>query len=115
MDGPTISVPRGLWTVAALGLDGVMSDSVELVLAYAEAAQRARASGLAEDFDNIRGFLADEVEIRLAGSWTDEPWRTAHDGPRLSSCSTTLPKDLATMEISRAVRWRRKCSSTAAR
>ena len=57
-----------------------MSDRVELVLAYVEAAQRARASGDHEDFRAVRAFLAPEVEIRLASPWTDEPWRSAHTG-----------------------------------
>jgi len=61
-------------------LDAVMKDPVELVLAYVEAAQRARASGGQDDFEAIRGYLADEVEIRLASPWTNEPWRTAHTG-----------------------------------
>jgi hypothetical protein len=42
-------------------LDAVMKDPVELVLAYVEAAQRARASGGQDDFEAIRGYLADEV------------------------------------------------------
>jgi ketosteroid isomerase-like protein len=57
-----------------------MNDPVELVLAYVEAAQRARASGGQDDFEAIRGYLADEVEIWLASPWTNEPWRTAHTG-----------------------------------
>ena len=57
-----------------------MSDPVELVLAYVAAAQRARTSGGQEDFEAIRAYLADEVEIRLAGPWTHEPWRTVHTG-----------------------------------
>ena len=57
-----------------------MSDPVELVLGYVEAAQRARTSGAQDDFEAIRGYLADEVEIRLASPWTAEPWRTSHTG-----------------------------------
>ena len=57
-----------------------MSNSVELVLAYIEAARRARSSGRAEDFEILYEFLADEVQMRLASPWTDEPWRTAHLG-----------------------------------
>ena len=57
-----------------------MSDPVELVVAYVEAAQRARTTGSQDDFDAIRAYLADEVEIRLASPWTDEPWRVAHTG-----------------------------------
>ena len=57
-----------------------MSDHVELVLAYVETAQRARTSGDLDDFEAIRAYLADEVEIRLASPWTNQPWRTAHTG-----------------------------------
>jgi len=57
-----------------------ISDPVELVLAYVEAAQRARSSGVRYDFEAVRGYMADELEIRLASPWTDEPWRTAHTG-----------------------------------
>ena len=57
-----------------------MSDPVELVLAYVEAAQRARTSRDQDDFEAIRAHLADEVEIRLASPWTNEPWQTAHTG-----------------------------------
>ena len=57
-----------------------MSDHVELVLAYVEAAQRARASDGQDHFEAIRAYLADEVEIRLASPWTNEPGRTAHTG-----------------------------------
>jgi ketosteroid isomerase-like protein len=52
-----------------------MSDDVSLVCAYIEASQRARASQLPEDFDAIRGFLADDIEIKVASQWTDAPWR----------------------------------------
>jgi ketosteroid isomerase-like protein len=61
-------------------LDAAMSDPVELVMAYVEAAQRARTFGGQDDFEAIRSYLADEVEIRLASPWIDEPWRTAHTG-----------------------------------
>ena len=57
-----------------------MSDPVTLVLTYVEAAQRARTSGAQDDFEAIRGYLADEVEIKLASPWTRVPWRTAHTG-----------------------------------
>jgi len=52
-----------------------MSDDVGLVLAYIEASQRARASQRPEDFEAIRGFLADDIEIKVASQWTDAPWR----------------------------------------
>jgi hypothetical protein len=58
----------------------MMSDPVELVLAYVEAAQRARTSGVEDHFQAIRRYLADEVEIRLVSPWTNEPWRIAHTG-----------------------------------
>ena len=54
-----------------------MSDDVSLVLAYIEASQRARASQRPEDFEAIRGFLADDIEIKLASPWTDAPWRVS--------------------------------------
>src|SRR5215218_6200151 len=57
-----------------------MRDPVELVLAYVGAAQRARSSGEQFDFEALRPFLADEVELRLASPWTNEPWRTLHIG-----------------------------------
>lgn len=71
-------IPPRTGSDAGRRLDAVMNDPVELVLAYVEAAQRARASGGQDDFEAIRGYLADEVEIRLASPWTNEPWRTAH-------------------------------------
>jgi ketosteroid isomerase-like protein len=52
-----------------------MSDDVSLVLAYIEASQRARTSQRPEDFDATRGFLADDIEIKVASPWTDAPWR----------------------------------------
>jgi ketosteroid isomerase-like protein len=52
-----------------------MSDDVSIVLAYIEASQRARASQRPDDFAALRGFLADDIEIRLASAWTDAPWR----------------------------------------
>lgn len=57
-----------------------MNDPVDLVLAYVAAAQRARTSGGQDDFEAVRTYLADEVEVRLASAWTHEPWRTAHTG-----------------------------------
>ena len=54
-----------------------MSDDVSLVLAYIEASQRARASQRPEDFEAIRGFLADDIEIKVASPWTDAPWRVS--------------------------------------
>lgn len=48
---------------------------VRLVLAYIEAAQRARASGETDDWDAVRRFLSPDVEFKMAGPWTDEPWR----------------------------------------
>jgi ketosteroid isomerase-like protein len=52
-----------------------MSDDVGLVLAYIEASQRARDSQLPGDFEAVRGFLADDIEIKVASTWTDAPWR----------------------------------------
>lgn len=55
-------------------------DDVELVRAYVEASQKARASHLAADFDAVRHLLADDVDIRMASAWTDAPWRTVITG-----------------------------------
>lgn len=52
-----------------------MPDDVDLVRAYIAASQRARASQLPQDFDAVRGLLADDIEIKVAGPWTDAPWR----------------------------------------
>ena len=53
----------------------LMSDDVDLVRAYIGANQRARESQLPQDFEALRGFLADTIEIRVASPWTDAPWR----------------------------------------
>jgi ketosteroid isomerase-like protein len=55
--------------------------AVELVLAYIVASQRARSTGDAADFGSVRAFLADDIVIKLAGPWTEAPWRVAHEGP----------------------------------
>jgi ketosteroid isomerase-like protein len=52
-----------------------MTDDVGLVRAYLEATQRARETQLPEDFATMRGFLADDIQIRVASPWTDAPWR----------------------------------------
>jgi hypothetical protein len=51
-----------------------------LVLSYIVASQRARSTGLDEDFAAVRGFLADDVVISLASAWADEPFVVAHRG-----------------------------------
>jgi ketosteroid isomerase-like protein len=61
-------------------LTTAMTDPVELVLEYIAATQRARSSQAHADFEAIRCFVAEDVEIRLASPWTDKPWRTAHLG-----------------------------------
>jgi ketosteroid isomerase-like protein len=55
-----------------------MSDDVALVLAWIEASQRARNSQQPEDFEALRQFLADDVQVKLASAWTDSPWRIAY-------------------------------------
>jgi ketosteroid isomerase-like protein len=55
-----------------------MSDR-EVVRAWIEAAQNARASGLDEDFTALKDHLHADVEIKLASGWGDEPWRVAHE------------------------------------
>ena len=54
--------------------------SIQLVKSYIEAIQRARASGEADDFEAIRGFLAADFIIKAASPWTDEPWQVLHRG-----------------------------------
>ncbi len=55
-----------------------MPDDVALVLAWIEASQRARSSQQRQDYEALRQFLADDVEVKLASAWTDSPWRIAH-------------------------------------
>jgi ketosteroid isomerase-like protein len=55
-----------------------MSDDVDLVLAWIRASQRARDSQQPQDFEALRDFLADDVEVKLASAWTDSPWRIAY-------------------------------------
>ena len=54
--------------------------SIQLVLNYIEASQRARASGRVEDFEALRPFLAPDIVIKIASPWTDEPWQVMHRG-----------------------------------
>jgi ketosteroid isomerase-like protein len=49
-------------------------------LSYIETVQRARASGKLDDFEAIRRFLADDLVIKTASPWTDEPWQVMHQG-----------------------------------
>lgn len=53
---------------------------VQLVLKYIEASQRARRSRQPRDFEAVRGFLAEEVIMKLASPWSDEPWRVSQRG-----------------------------------
>jgi ketosteroid isomerase-like protein len=55
-------------------------DDVELVRAWIDGSQAARASGAPEDFEALRRFLHPEIEILLASGWADDPWRVAHRG-----------------------------------
>lgn len=57
-----------------------MGDPVELVLGYIKATRRVRSTQDEGDFEAIRPYLANEVEIRLASPWTDGPWRVARTG-----------------------------------
>jgi ketosteroid isomerase-like protein len=52
------------------------SSSRELVEAYVAASQRARSTQSVTDLQALRSFLAEDVTIRMASAWTDEPWRT---------------------------------------
>ena len=55
-----------------------MTDDVALVLAWIDASQRARNSQLPQDYEALRHFLADDVQVKLASAWTDSPWRIAY-------------------------------------
>ena len=55
-----------------------MPADVALVLAWIEASQRARNSQLPQDYEALRHFLADDVQVKLASAWTDSPWRIAY-------------------------------------
>src|SRR6476620_4209820 len=55
-----------------------MTDDVALVLAWIDASQRARNSQLPQDYEALRQFLADDVQVKLASAWTDSPWRIAY-------------------------------------
>lgn len=55
-------------------------ERVRLVLAWVEAAQRARATGRSADWDALRQFLAPDVVFKMASPWTDEPWRVTLTG-----------------------------------
>jgi len=52
-----------------------MSEDVYLVRAYIEATQRARDTQKPEDLAAMRGFLADDVTVKMASPWTSTPWR----------------------------------------
>jgi len=58
----------------------VNADHVAVVHDFITASQRARHSQEPSDLETVRRCLAREIEIRLAGPWTDEPWRVAHSG-----------------------------------
>lgn len=82
--------------VGAACFNRAMSDDVALVLAWIEASQRARNSQRPEDFDALRRFLADDVQVKLASPWTDSPWRIAYTSAnqivdRLNARSTRDP------------------------
>lgn len=51
------------------------TDPVALVRGYISAAQRARTTQAQEDLEALRAYLADDVVIKMASPWTDEPWR----------------------------------------
>lgn len=54
--------------------------SVDLVLAYIAASQHARATQDPEDFELLRNCLAEDLIIKQASPWTDDPWRVVHTG-----------------------------------
>lgn len=61
-----------------------MSDAqqspVDLVLAYIAASQRARTTQDPADFELLRTYLAEDLIIKQASPWTDDPWRVIHQG-----------------------------------
>jgi ketosteroid isomerase-like protein len=59
-------------------MSGTPPSSVDLVLAYIAAARRARETQDPRDFDVLRSFLADDVVIRQASPWADDPWQVIH-------------------------------------
>jgi ketosteroid isomerase-like protein len=59
-------------------MSGTHPSSVDLVLAYIAAARRARETQDPRDFDVLRSFLADDVVIRQASPWADDPWQVIH-------------------------------------
>jgi ketosteroid isomerase-like protein len=54
------------------------TSSVDLVLAYIAAARRARETQDPHDFDLLRSFLSDDLVIRQASPWADDPWQVIH-------------------------------------
>ena len=52
-------------------------DPVRLVLTCIEASQRARATRQPAEWDAVRSFLAEDVVIKVASPWADDPWRVA--------------------------------------
>ena len=53
--------------------------SVDLVLAYIAASQRARTTQDPGDFELLRTYLAEDLIIKQASPWTDDPWRVLHN------------------------------------
>jgi ketosteroid isomerase-like protein len=56
-------------------MSDAQQSSVDLVLAYIAASQRARATQDPGDFELLRTYLAEDLIIKQAGPWTDDPWR----------------------------------------
>ncbi|WP_377641690.1 nuclear transport factor 2 family protein [Oryzobacter terrae] len=54
------------------------TDHVTLVTDYLAAAQRARTSREAADFEAVRGFFHPDATIQLAAAWGHDPWRVVH-------------------------------------
>ncbi|HET7431868.1 MAG TPA: nuclear transport factor 2 family protein [Nocardioides sp.] len=72
------------------------TSSIQVVLSYIEASQRARASGRVEDFEALRQFLAPDFVIKIASAWTDEPWQVMHRGPDALIARLQAPINKAT-------------------
>ncbi|WP_392542538.1 nuclear transport factor 2 family protein [Oryzobacter telluris] len=54
------------------------SDPVTLVTGYLAAAQQARTSRDAQDFEAVRAYFHPDATIQLAAAWGHDPWRVVH-------------------------------------
>lgn len=78
-------------------MDEAPLSPVDLVLSYIEASQRARATQDPQDFELLRRFLADDVIIKQAGPWADEPWRVVHNSAEALVTRLQAPSNAGTV------------------